>query len=1031
MENTTVHSYVNPFPGLRPFTLDESHLFFGREGQSEEVLRNLSANRFVGVIGASGSGKSSLIYCGLIPILHGGFITQAGSKWQIMTMRPGNGPIHNLAHSLVSNQLTEGTNEDDLHSEVALTASMLRGSSLGLIESIKKANYKSDENILILVDQFEELFRYKRNEMLTDSENESEAFIKLLVEAVNQSEVPIYVVLTMRSDFIGDCSQFQDLTKMINKSHYLIPQMTRDDFRKAVEGPVAVGGAAISPQLVQQLLNDVGDNPDQLPILQHSLMRTWDYWTENHEQGEPLSLQHYEAVGTMKRALSEHADEAYAELNDKGKEICEAIFKTLTEKGGDNRGIRHPASVAEMTAISGATSEEIISVVDVFRKQGRSFLTPADHINMDESSVVDISHESLMRIWTRLSNWVDAEAGAVQMYLRLSEAAEMYQEGKTGLWRPPDLQLAMQWKDKQQPTLAWAQRYAPAFERTMVFLATSQAEFEAEEENKIKIQRRRLRRSRLVALILGIAAIISIGVGLWAFTQQQRAEEQSRIAQEKKAEAERNALEADRQKQSAKKSAIKAEQAKETALQEKERAEVEKERAEAQKKIADKNANLARQQTSIARRKSKEANEQRSKAEQNAKEANKQRKKAEDASKNALNLRMLSIAKSMAVKSQQFRRSKNKDIKSLMAYQAYQFNDEFGGDPKDADVYAGLYSSLKLIKGDDFNRLKGHSSSVKSIRYNPSTKKMFSTGSDGKVIMWDMANNKAKTNLNEGGPMNNSLSVSSDGKYVACGKDNSKIEVYTIGSTEVKTLDKHVGKVLDVEFVPGKNKLVSAGADSTVLLWDIGSGNNVVVAKSKHRVNSVSTSMDGKWIAGGTANGDVILWDITAGNASQILPKGNQESSGVYTVQFSSNGKYLAAGDLDGTIHIWDISKGTLVYNLGGHNARVHDIAFSPKDDMMATASFDGTVQLWQMSNLNAQPIVLNDHGSWVWTVSFTDDGNTLITGCVGSEIKEWPTSANNMASQICYNVSRNMTGEEWKRYVAKDIPFKKTCPDK
>ena len=98
--NTKSRKLFNPFPGLRPFTIAESHLFFGREGQSEEVLSNLSKNRFVAVVGSSGSGKSSLMYCGVVPILHGGFITEAGSKWKIIPSRPGNDPIGNLAKGI-------------------------------------------------------------------------------------------------------------------------------------------------------------------------------------------------------------------------------------------------------------------------------------------------------------------------------------------------------------------------------------------------------------------------------------------------------------------------------------------------------------------------------------------------------------------------------------------------------------------------------------------------------------------------------------------------------------------------------------------------------------------------------------------------------------------------------------------------------------------------------------------------------------------------------------------------------------------
>ena len=149
-ENKNNDKLFNPFPGLRPFNISESHLFFGREGQSEEVLYNLSENKFVAVIGSSGSGKSSLMYCGLVPILHGGFIAEAGSKWKIIVSRPGNDPLGNLAQAIVT-----GSGKTNTDLDVNFTRSILESSSLGLVEAVKQIERKEGENILILADQFD------------------------------------------------------------------------------------------------------------------------------------------------------------------------------------------------------------------------------------------------------------------------------------------------------------------------------------------------------------------------------------------------------------------------------------------------------------------------------------------------------------------------------------------------------------------------------------------------------------------------------------------------------------------------------------------------------------------------------------------------------------------------------------------------------------------------------------------------------------------------------------------------------------
>src|SRR5207237_9368197 len=187
--------------------------------------------------------------------------------------------------------------------------------------------------LLVVVDQFEEIFRFARASGDQAYQNEAAAFVKLVLEASSQRELPIYVVLTMRSDYLGDCSQFWGLPEAVNESQYLIPRLTRDQLREAISGPVAVGGGAITPRLLNRLLNDVGDNQDQLPILQHALMRTWDFCETHHSNGEAMGLEDYEAIGTMAEALSRHADEAYDELPDeRSREIAEKLFKRLTEK---------------------------------------------------------------------------------------------------------------------------------------------------------------------------------------------------------------------------------------------------------------------------------------------------------------------------------------------------------------------------------------------------------------------------------------------------------------------------------------------------------------------------------------------------------------------------------------------------------------------------------------------------------------------------------------------------------------------------
>ncbi|MEM9804997.1 MAG: IMS domain-containing protein [Cyanobacteria bacterium P01_D01_bin.56] len=449
----------NPFPGLRPFRQDESDLFFGRENQVNELLRRLQINQFLAVVGTSGSGKSSLVAAGLLPALYSGAITKAGSRWLIATMRPGDSPIKNLAHGLSTSGILQ-RNGLEPAMEAMVIETTLRRSSLGFTELFQSTNCTFPENLLIVVDQFEELFRFRQRISSFQASDEAAAFVKLLLAAVNHPKV--YVLLTMRSDFLGDCAQFRDFPELLNDNQYLIPRMTRNQRRQAIEGPIAVGGGTITPRLVNQLLNDVGNNPDQLPVLQHALMRTWDMWKGDHQPEEAIDLRHYETIGSMANALSKHADEIYGSLGKdiRLRNIAKVLFKRLTEKDSDNRGIRHPTHLGEICDIAeAATPEEVIAVVEKFRAPGCSFLMPPVGVELTPDTILDISHESLMRGWKMLKEWIDEEYESAETYRDLAKAASKFSESKASLLQEPELEIYLNWQQQENPNAVWAERY--------------------------------------------------------------------------------------------------------------------------------------------------------------------------------------------------------------------------------------------------------------------------------------------------------------------------------------------------------------------------------------------------------------------------------------------------------------------------------------------------------------------------------------------------------------------------------------------
>src|SRR5262249_30936079 len=225
--------------------------------------------------------------------------------------------------------------------------------------------------------------------------------VRSLLEAVDQRAVPIYVVLTMRTDFLGDCTAFPGLPEALNRSQYLIPRLARDERRAAIERPMEIAGAELTPRLTQQILNDIGEDPDQLPVMQHALSRLSRNWS--HDSEKPIALADYTndgaTPGAIAVALNDHPQSIYDGFTPADREWTRLVFRTLTtiEKG---REVRRPREMAHIWRIVGAEREAdreaVVRIIRQFASDEHSLLlvTPGETPDRD---IVDISHESLIR----------------------------------------------------------------------------------------------------------------------------------------------------------------------------------------------------------------------------------------------------------------------------------------------------------------------------------------------------------------------------------------------------------------------------------------------------------------------------------------------------------------------------------------------------------------------------------------------------------------------------------------------------------
>lgn len=1019
---------ANPFPGLRPFTINDSHLFFGREGQVDEVLLKLHNNRSVTVMGYSGSGKSSLIYCGLIPVLYGGFMTDLGPNWRVITTRPGNSPIENLANAIVDVLIEDNLiNAEDKAVHKAIIKSTLLNSSEGLMEVTNYLQLWGPTNILFFVDQFEELFRFR----IADDEetiNESIAYVNLLIKAASQRVVPSFITLNMRSDFLGDCSAFFGLTEMINNSNYLVPLMTREQKRRAIEGPIAVGGGRITDRLVKRLLNDIGESQDQLPILQHALMRTWDYWVANHEPAEPMDIRHYNAIGKISQALSLHANEAFDELDRQEKEIAEILFKSITEKKSESNEMRRPGRISEIAELAQTSEEKVIEVVEKFRMPGRSFLLPSAHIALHKDSLVELSHESLMRIWTKLTVWVEEEYESAQMYKRVSDAAAMYQIGKTGLWRPPDLQLALNWQKKQKPTRTWAQRYDIAFERAVVFLDTSRITYEAELKSQELLQKRLLQRARITNLILALLLIIATGFFIYGLFQQ--------------IEAEQAALEAIKQREaaeSATKDAVYQRQVAESALIELDSAYDQLKAQSVQLSNSLKETRIARDeaQRNLIRALEQEAIAKASKdlETESRIEAEKQREKAEKLYDDANRLLMLSIAQSLEAKSEGI---EDAQLAGLTAMQGYLYHTTYSGSKYDPYVFRGLYYSLTKLYGSNHNStvVPGNlKSRMYALAMSSKSATFFTSGSDGRIFKGDYHQQKADNLLSENlGYSNKTLALSIDEKYLVSGGDSSYLEIFNLAEPgKPRWVKSHESLVNDIDFLPDNSGFLSTSKDRTLRLTNHLTGQGRTIMTFPAEIKSIDVDATGKWAVGASANGSLIIIDLVKNTYTEVANEGNNR---ILSVAYHPTRAMVAYGVeiigeqnrvIRGVVKLLDLET-KKIKELTGHRAGVADLEFSPDGLLLASAGLDRKVQMWVVDHEEDLPVVMDNNNGYVWDIAFSNDSEFLIASCNDGEIRFWPTDPRSLAEKVCPKLSRNMTPEEWEIYVGNGVSYESTC---
>ena len=953
MRTTAALSRKNPFPGLRPFKEEEEYLFFGREDQVDSMVNKLGETRFLGVLGTSGCGKSSLVNCGLRPALHQGLLTAAGTNWRMAQFRPGSAPLAALARALAKDGvLFDGFEAEGLDAAEIVETS-LRMSKVGLVDIVQQAKLPASANVLVVVDQFEELFRYRALEQAQHAQAdeisaESTAFVNLLLEAVKQAEVPIYVVLTMRSDFLGDCTLFRGLAEAINAGQYLVPRMTREERRRAISGPVGVAGAEIAPVLLTRLVNDVGDNPDQLSILQHALNRTWAAWEEAGAEG-PLDLPHYKAIGTMAEALDRHAEQARAALpGERHKQVCERIFKALTDKATDPRGVRRPTTLGTLCALAEATPDEVAEVIDVFRDPSRSFLMPPAGEALTPETVVDISHESLMRIWKQLNAWANEEAASARMYQRLAETAALHAKGEAGLWQDVDLQQALRWRAANKPNEVWAKRYAPGFDTAMSFVDTS---------TRVATSRRRRRIGSWIA-----AAVLLVGVAVALVTMAEEGKAQARRYETDAREKEALALRELGRREMLNGSAPKALLYLTKALERLPNDEATRFLIARGVAVMDRTVAVLQGHTQRLRRAV----------------FNHDGTKVVTASKDGT-ARIFDAATGMSLHTLDAGKGEvNAAAFSRDGRFVVTASDDGTARIFDADTGA----EQRVLRAHQEPDTSGTDFALTVATFNAAGTRVVTAGRDMTARVWDAESGRPVAQFVGHFGQINAAAFSPDGEQVVtAGEDKSACVWFAESGELVTRLTGHTKRINAVSFSPDGRLVVTAGDDPFAIIspWKPATIDSTPVLLVGHegKLYSAAFNQDGSKVVTASSDRTARIWRVQ--DATLLRRLGDHER-GVLSARFSPDGASVVTACEDGFARAFDVKTGERQAKLQGHTATVYEAAFSPDAQRIVTASEDATARIFSLSESRAD-VLGGEDKTRIYSAACSEDGSRLVLG--------------------------------------------------
>ena len=923
----------NPYKGLRPFLEPDAPDFHGRETLIQRLVQRLGDTRLLALVGPSGSGKSSAVRAGLVPAVRGGAI-DGSDRWFVAEMLPGADPFGELAAALVG--LASSAPPPGLIDRIEHDAD-------GLVEAAEWLLQGDDSELLLVIDQFEELFT------LVDDEDRRRRFLAALGTAADDPRSRVRIVLTLRADYLDRPLAHPGLAEILRSGTELVLPLSADELEEAISAPSARVGVAVDTGLAAELVAEVIGQPGALPLLQFTLAELF----ERRDDGK-LTQAAYHALGGLEGAVARGAEEIYDELDEAGP--VRQLFLRLVEAGDGADAVRRRVTRSELLSLTEDTAA-MDAAIDAF---ARRRLLSFDRDPDTRAPTVEIAHDALLRSWDRLREWIAQARDHLRTQRQLAAAAREWQEaGRDPSFLAGGARLAQ--------FEAWTEGsgLAPTpGERAFVDAAVAerdraQAEEETRQARERVLERRSLRRLRALAVVLAAAAILAAVLTVYAFDQRSDARREQRIATARAlAAAAVASLDSD-----AEQSILLAE------------------RAIAHTRTADgvvlPEAREALHRAVVGSRIVMRVPRLGG---------------ALDWSPDGSLFVTEGPEETGVIDVRDARNGR-----SVRAFRGHEVDVNFVAFSADGSMLAttGDDGTVKVWEPRTGKRLhvfKGPGDQVGGASFSPDGARLAATWPQDQVVqVWDLAKRRRIRRIRTPAP-SVATSFSPDGRLLAIQTFGRTVPVVNVqtGKTAFELEDRPAFS--DVEWSPDGRWIATAKDTPRILIWDARTG-RLEHTLFGHRSDIVAAdwSADSRRLATGSTDGTARVWEIGAQGTREVLTISAQERGGGLWVAFSPRGKRLMTGAQDiSAVKVWDVTRnGDAEWaNLPADDGNLGGVAFTPDGGRVASGNADGSVTVRDVGALKRPFKLRGPPGGAAIAVDVSRLG--AVTATAGETARTW-----------------------------------------